>query len=150
MQVKSIAECTILSTLITLPFAIKISFFKTNYRLMQVKSIAECTMLSTLITLPFARKINFLSIFERPFYTGFTVIHLFTKVFRSTLCIYLCILPFGLKQYAWEGLLYILRGHRLEFLNEDVHQSLQRVFILAKEMSYSTAFHLGFQCYRSL
>ena len=50
--------------------------FKTNYRLMQVKRIAECSMehsaiLSTFINLPFV--IFVLSIFEWPFYTGFTV-----------------------------------------------------------------------------
>ena len=45
-------------------------FFKTNYRLMQVKSIA---ILSTFIKLPFVIKIFLLSIFEWPFYTGFTV-----------------------------------------------------------------------------
>ena len=42
--------------------------FETKYRLMQVKSIAECS-----IKLPFAIKIFVLSIFEWPFYTGFTV-----------------------------------------------------------------------------
>ena len=42
---------------------------KTNYPLMQVKSIAECSF----IKLPFAIKIFVLSIFECPFYTGFTV-----------------------------------------------------------------------------
>ena len=53
--------------------------FKTNYRLMQVKSIAECSkgghsaILSTFIKLPFVIKIFVLSIFEWPFYTGFTV-----------------------------------------------------------------------------
>ena len=51
--------------------------FKTNYRLMQVKSIAECStehssILSTFIKLPFVIKIFILSIFEWPFYTGFT------------------------------------------------------------------------------
>ena len=52
-------------------------FFKTNYRLMQVKSIAECfehsAILLTFIKLPFVIKIFVLSIFEWPFYTGFTV-----------------------------------------------------------------------------
>ena len=47
--------------------------FKTNYRLMQVKSIAEhSALLSTFIKLPFVIKILVLSIFEWPFYTGFT------------------------------------------------------------------------------
>ena len=43
---------------------------------MQVKSIAEYSnsaILSTFIKLPFVIKIFVLSIFERPFYTGFTV-----------------------------------------------------------------------------
>ena len=46
---------------------------------MQVKSIAECSPMehsairSTFIKLPFFIKIFVLSIFERPFYTGFTV-----------------------------------------------------------------------------
>ena len=46
---------------------------------MQVKSIAECSggehsaILSTFIKLAFAIKIFVLSIFEWPFYTGFTV-----------------------------------------------------------------------------
>ena len=42
---------------------------------MQVKYIAECILqiLSTFIKLPFVIKINFLSIFEWPFYIGFTV-----------------------------------------------------------------------------
>ena len=53
--------------------------FKTNYRLMQVKSIAECSLehsaiLLTFIKLPFVIKIFILSIFEWPFYTGFTVL----------------------------------------------------------------------------
>ena len=53
--------------------------FKTNYRLIQVRSIAECSrehsaILSTFIKLPFVFKIFVLSIFEWPFYTGFTVI----------------------------------------------------------------------------
>ena len=47
-------------------------YFKTNYRLMQVKSIAAfCIKLSVVI------KIFVLSIFEWPFYTGFTVHKLF-------------------------------------------------------------------------
>ena len=52
---------------------------------MQVKSIAECSngsillwehsaILSTFIKLPFVIKIFVLSIFEWPFYTGFTVV----------------------------------------------------------------------------
>ena len=45
--------------------------FKTNYCLMQVKSIAECSF--DLLKLPFVIKIFVLSIFEWPFYTGFTV-----------------------------------------------------------------------------
>ena len=44
---------------------------------MQVKSIAECSkhsaILMTFIKLPFVIKIFVLSIFEWPFYTGFTV-----------------------------------------------------------------------------
>ena len=53
--------------------------FKTNYRLMQVKSIAEYSKGSILqyfrpsLKLPFVINIFVLSIFERPFYTGFTV-----------------------------------------------------------------------------
>ena len=48
--------------------------FKTNYHLMQVKSIAECSaILLTCIKLPIVIKILVLSIFEWPFYTGFTV-----------------------------------------------------------------------------
>ena len=53
--------------------------FKTNYCLMQVKSIAECSngehsaIRSTFIELPFVIKIFVLSIFEWPFYPGFTV-----------------------------------------------------------------------------
>ena len=50
--------------------------FKTNYRLMQVKSVIECSVsaiLSTFIKLPIVIKIFVLSIFEWPFYTGFTV-----------------------------------------------------------------------------
>ena len=53
-------------------------FFKTNYRLMQVKSIAECSehsaILTTFIKLLFVIKIFVLSIFERLFYTGYTVL----------------------------------------------------------------------------
>ena len=54
--------------------------FKSNYRLMQVKSIAECyngehsAILSTFIKLPFVIKTFVLSIFERQFYTGITVL----------------------------------------------------------------------------
>ena len=40
---------------------------------MQVKSIAECSLLLTFIKLPFVIKIFVLSVFEWPFYTGFTV-----------------------------------------------------------------------------
>ena len=50
--------------------------FKTNYRLMQVKSIAEwehSAILLTFIKLPFVIKVFVMSIFEWPFYTGFTV-----------------------------------------------------------------------------
>ena len=52
---------------------------ETNYRLMQVKSIAECSkgehsaILLTFIKLAFVIKIVVLSIFEWPFYAGFTV-----------------------------------------------------------------------------
>ena len=45
----------------------------TNYRLMQVESIAEFCNTLTFIKLPFAIKFIVLSIFEWPFYTGFTV-----------------------------------------------------------------------------
>ena len=50
--------------------------FKTNYRLMQVGSIAECSsaILSTSIKQTFIIKIFVVSIFEWPFYTGFTVV----------------------------------------------------------------------------
>ena len=47
--------------------------FKTDYCLMQVKSIADSTILSSVIKLPFSIKIFVLSIFKKPFYTGFTV-----------------------------------------------------------------------------
>ena len=52
--------------------------FKTNYRLMQIKSIAmfqgeHSAILSTFIKLLFVIKISVMSIFERPFRTGFTV-----------------------------------------------------------------------------
>ena len=56
-------------------------FFKTNYCLKHVKSIAECSkgehsaILATFIKLPFVTKIIVMSIFERPFYTGFTVMY---------------------------------------------------------------------------
>ena len=52
---------------------------------MQVKSIAECSaILLTFIKLPFVIKIYVLSIFELLFYTGFTVLKLFSvKCFRS-------------------------------------------------------------------
>ena len=62
---------------------------------MQVKSIAECSkehsaMLSTFIQLPFVIKMFILSIFEWPFYTGFTVecIHVGQK--KTTLYLKLC------------------------------------------------------------
>ena len=53
--------------------------FKTNYRLMQVKCIAECSkkhpaIRSAFAKLPFVIKIFVLSIFEWPYYTGFTVL----------------------------------------------------------------------------
>ena len=48
--------------------------FKTDYRLMQVKSI--CNMLQAFIKLPVVIKTFVLSIFEKPFYTGFTVVKL--------------------------------------------------------------------------
>ena len=65
--------------------------FKTDYRLMQVKSIAECSLIAgqkycrrlqrehsaillTFIKLPVVIKTFVLSIFEWPFYTGFTVL----------------------------------------------------------------------------
>ena len=47
--------------------------FLDQYRLMQVKSKAESAILSTFIKLPFVIKIFVLSIFEWPFYKGFTV-----------------------------------------------------------------------------
>ena len=40
---------------------------------MQVKSIAECSNILTFMKLPFVINIFILSIFEKPFYTGFTV-----------------------------------------------------------------------------
>ena len=59
--------------------------FKTNYRLMQVKSIAGAfAILSTFIKLPFVIKIFVLSIFEWPFYTGFTVV--LSNFFLSIKC----------------------------------------------------------------
>ena len=58
---------------------------------MQVKSIAECSkgrehsaILSTFINLPFVIKIVVLSIFEWPFYTGFTV-------FTYNVCQFVCL-----------------------------------------------------------
>ena len=54
----------------------KIGFQNQLNRLMQVKSIAECShsaILSTFIKLQFVVKIFVLSIFEWPFYTGFTI-----------------------------------------------------------------------------
>ena len=53
--------------------------FTTNYRLVQVKSIAECSKGSILqyfrpsLSYHYVIKIFVLSIFEWPFYTGFTV-----------------------------------------------------------------------------
>ena len=51
-------------------------FFKTNYHLMQIKSIAleHSAILQTFIKLQSVIKIFVLSIFKRPFYTGFTVL----------------------------------------------------------------------------
>ena len=62
--------------------------FKTNYRLTQVKSITECSrehsaILSTFIKLPFVIKTFVLSIFQCPFYTGFTV-HTSFRVLKLT------------------------------------------------------------------
>ena len=55
--------------------------FKTNYRILQVKSIAECSKSS--ILLYFKPSLSYhlslrsvLSIFECPFYTGFTLLYL--------------------------------------------------------------------------
>ena len=64
--------------------------FKTNYRLKQVKSIAECSKgehFAKRVTfkLPFVIKIFVLSIFEWPFYTGFTVY--FTQNFLIVLSV---------------------------------------------------------------
>ena len=48
--------------------------FKTNYRLTcRLKVLQNAPALSTFIKLPFVIQIFVLSIFERPFYTGFTV-----------------------------------------------------------------------------
>ena len=59
--------------------------FKTNYRLMQVKSI--CRILLTFIKLRFVIKIFVLSIFEWPFYTGFTVLfYPFYALFKGRTC----------------------------------------------------------------
>ena len=58
---------------------------------MQVKSIEECSkgghsaILLTIIKLPFVMKIFVLSIFEWPFYTGFTVIPI-TICLNSSIC----------------------------------------------------------------
>ena len=52
-------------------------FFKTHYLLMQVKTIVlqnASAILSTFIKLPIVFKTFVLSIFECPFYTGFTVV----------------------------------------------------------------------------
>ena len=46
--------------------------FKTNYHLMQVQG-EHSAILSTFIKLPFVIKTFVLSMFEWPFYTGFTV-----------------------------------------------------------------------------
>ena len=56
---------------------------------MQIKRIAECSkgehsaILLTFIKLPFAIKIFVLSIFEWPFYTGFTVIENYFSYFST-------------------------------------------------------------------
>ena len=71
--------------------------FKTNYRLMQVKSIAECSkkehsaILSTVIKVPVVIKTFVLSIFEWPFYTGFTVVVFFCFIWKIMLKIYFMI-----------------------------------------------------------
>ena len=57
----------------------------------------------------------------------------------------------GLIQWPSDSTLYISRGHRLEFLNQDVLQSLKIVFILANstdpdERPHYVAFHLGHHC----
>ena len=65
---------------------------------MQVKSFAEYSEgLSTFIELPFVIKIFVLSIFERPFYTDFTVL-LFIYLILSLLLLLLLLFPvlFGL------------------------------------------------------
>ena len=51
----------------------------TNYRLKQVKSIAFCNSFD-LIKLPFVIKIFVLSIYEWPFYNGFTVVNVYAGV----------------------------------------------------------------------
>ena len=68
----------------------KTTALKTNYCLMQVKSIAECykgnilQYVSTCSKLPFVIKTFVLSIFERPFYRGFTVLTVVSIVLQSS------------------------------------------------------------------
>ena len=65
--------------------------FKTDYRLMQVKVLqnaprgAFCNTLTS-IKLPFVIKTFVLSIFERPFYTGFTVVVFCCRYSTSPCC----------------------------------------------------------------
>ena len=66
---------------------------QTNKQIMQVKSIAEgehSAILLTFVKLPFVIKIFILSIFEWPFYTGFTVIgsNFFFTVLLTKQCLF--------------------------------------------------------------
>ena len=62
--------------------------FNTNYDFMQVKSSEHSAILLTFIKLPFVIKMLVLSIFEGPFYTGFTVtIMVFALPFPSKFAI---------------------------------------------------------------
>ena len=54
---------------------------------------------------------------------------------------YLRIFPFGLIQYTWDDLLYILSGHRLKFPNKIVFLSLKIVFVLAVSVDPDEMLH---------
>ena len=71
-------KCRYSKTCVKLPLSKnnKRNLFKTNFHLLQVKIGAFC-ILTTIIKLPFVIEIFFLSIFDLPFYTGFTVVYFF-------------------------------------------------------------------------
>ena len=60
--------------------------FKSNYHLMQVQG-EHSAILSTFIKRPFVIKIFVLSIFEWPFYTGFTVHERKALVLLYSICV---------------------------------------------------------------